>query len=245
MLFGKPVVLALVAASLTFIFAGSSIAQDTVTKKPQKIVKIKVDMDEDGETVAIDTTFIIDEDFDAEKFQEAMKEYEIQMKDMGRYLKEMEVELHGEEMEKALQEAKFVWKEANSEMPRVRRIGRGAGAPHHLERFAGDRNCFYYGPPDNSCEPFRIRAPKRGESLSDLLGDIPMSAVKSYKIKETKEGKRIIIDVSDDALFDRDEEIIIWHGDGGTPPPPPPPPPPTMKKEIKIEKTVDPEEKTE
>ncbi len=51
--------------------------------------------------------------------------------------------------------------------------------------------------------------PDKGESLSDVLGNIPMSRVKSYKIIDKKGGKRIIIDVQDAQDFGRNNVIYI------------------------------------
>ena len=56
--------------------------------------------------------------------------------------------------------------------------------------------------------PEIMTIPKRGESLSDVLGNIPMSRVKSYKIIDKKGGKRIIIDL-DDGISDPGGMIYI------------------------------------
>jgi len=237
----KTAFLAFLAVGLIFYLSGSLLAQDTLVKKPQKMMKIKVDVDEDGESVIIDTTFYLDEDFNMEEFEEAMKQYEGQMKNIEKYLKQMHVELEGEELEKALQEAHESLEDVYFDMPSGRNLQWKIRAPRHAEHYCTPGNMFFYGKPEGCCEPFRLKPQNRGESLNDVLGDIPMRAVKSYKIKETKDGKRITIDVSDDAMFDRDENILIWHGDA----PPPPPPPPKINKEIIIEQNVDREEKPE
>ena len=44
----KPVILSFALIGLTLLFAGNLFAQDTVIEKPRKVVKIKVDMDDDG-----------------------------------------------------------------------------------------------------------------------------------------------------------------------------------------------------
>ena len=43
----------------------------------------------------------------------------------------------------------------------------------------------------------------KGETLSDLLGDIPMDRVKNYSIKSKKGWKRIVIDVEDPPLMEK------------------------------------------
>lgn len=237
----KTLILAFLAIGLTSFLSGSLLAQDTLVKKPQKMMKIKVDIDEDGESVIIDTTFYLDEDFKMDEFQEAMKQYECHMMNLEKYRKHMDVELEGAELEKALQEAHESLEDVYFDMPRGRNFQWSTRTPRRAGHYCTPGNMFFYGKPEGCCESFRLKPPNKGESLNDVFGNIPMSAVKSYKIKETKDGKRITIDVSDDAMFDRDENILIWHGDA----PPPPPPPPKIKKEIIIEKDVDREEKPE
>lgn len=237
----QSVVLALLVIGIMPLSPGNVFAQDTLVKKPQKVMKIKIDMDEDGKSVTIDTTFVVDGNFDMEQFQEAMKEYEIQMKDMEKYVQEMEIELNGEEMQKAMHKAHVVMKDVSCDMPR-RKNFHGTQCHPRFQHSCGPETMHFFGRPEECREMVRIVPPNRGESLSDVLGDIPMSAVKSYKIKETKTGKRITIEVSDDALFDLDEDVIIWHDDVA---PPPPPPPPKIRKEVIIEKNADTERDSE
>ena len=54
-----------------------------------------------------------------------------------------------------------------------------------------------------------IRSGGKGQSLNDLLGEIPMDRVVSYSIKDRKNGKRIIIDLNDAPTFERQERVII------------------------------------
>ena len=168
----KLVMLTIAVVGMTVLFSETLFAQDTVIEKPHKVMKIKVDVDEDGNSFFVDTSFVIDENFSMKEFEEAMAQYKVQMKDVGKYLKELEIELDGEE----------------------------------LEYLYEPRNVHFFGRPDGCSETVRVNARKRGESLSDVLGNIPMSAVTSYKIKETKNGKRITIEVSDNAFFGNDEE---------------------------------------
>jgi hypothetical protein len=88
-----------------------------------------------------------------------------------------------------------------------------------------------------------------GQTLTDILGDIPMDRVVSYSIKDRKNGKRIIIDLNDAPMFERQERVVVIREPGrahrnmdrgdrqvkvivntedneeAVPPPPPPPPP--------------------
>jgi len=64
----------------------------------------------------------------------------------------------------------------------------------------------------HSYGPRVITRPGRGESLSDVLGDIPMSRVKSYKITDTKGGKHIVIDIVDGPPFQHNDDVIYING---------------------------------
>lgn len=54
-----------------------------------------------------------------------------------------------------------------------------------------------------------LRMDNHRQTLTDVLGDIPMDRVKSYSIKDRKDGKRIIIDLNDAPMFDREKDVII------------------------------------
>jgi hypothetical protein len=54
-----------------------------------------------------------------------------------------------------------------------------------------------------------IRSGGKGQSLNDLLGDIPMDRVVSYSIKDRKNGKRIIIDLNDAPMFEKKAKVIV------------------------------------
>jgi|GEM_PF-943584 len=241
-----PILSIILVLAMTSFSSGLLQAQDTLAKKPQKVIKIKVDADAAGESISIDTTYVIESDADMEKFQQAMMEYEIKMQGIEEHLKDLNIQLDEEEMEKALQEAQFDIQNACLESPKMRYLYRNLDKPCHKREFDwyGDR--YIMARPGHRSGPVRIVSPEKGETLSDILGDIPMSAVKSYRVKETKDGKRITIDISDEALFDRPEEIIIIQGDVLPPPPPPPPPAePKLKKEVLIQKEIEKEESPE
>ena len=170
---------------IALIFSAAMYAQDTVSEKKQKTFKIQLTQDEDGETITIDTLIVIDEDFDAEEFEAYMSKFKDKMKNMEFHLKGLTLhEDQLKDMEENLHEMEI-----------------------HLEGMDFDSKNFYSGHPGSSgfnwtsdCCDKDIRKwnTKKGESLSDVLGDIPMSAVKSYKVKETKYGKKIVIEVNDE-----------------------------------------------
>jgi hypothetical protein len=59
-----------------------------------------------------------------------------------------------------------------------------------------------------------IRSDGNGQSLNDLLGDIPMSRVKNYSIKDTRNGKRIVIDLDDSPVVQRQDRVIVIREPG-------------------------------
>ncbi len=100
-----------------------------------------------------------------------------------------------------------------------------------------------------------MRSGGHGQTLSDILGDIPMDRVISYSIKDRKNGKRITIDLNDAPTFQHPDRVIVIReprkaqrnrngqerqvkvyvntdegGDTESATPPPPPPPAKSKK---------------
>lgn len=77
--------------------------------------------------------------------------------------------------------------------------------------------CPQFGWRDDSPRPggrmFRFRG-GQGGGLNDLIGDIPMDRVKSYSIKNTRNGKRIVIDVEDGPGFDRRDRVVVIREKG-------------------------------
>jgi hypothetical protein len=47
--------------------------------------------------------------------------------------------------------------------------------------------------------------------LNDLLGDIPMDRVKSYSIRDTKDGKKIVIELKNEPFIEHHRNVIIMH----------------------------------
>ncbi|MDP1620752.1 MAG: hypothetical protein Q8M08_00290 [Bacteroidales bacterium] len=80
-------------------------------------------------------------------------------------------------------------------------------------------------------EGMNMRSGNEGRTLSDVLGDIPMDRVTGYSIRERKNGRRIIIDLNNTPVFERQKKIIVIREPGKikrhrnyqvTPPPPQP-----------------------
>ena len=213
---------------LSFFLAETITAQDSLVKKPQKVIKVTVNTGDDDETITIDTTFIIDDQVSKEAFEEAMAEYEEQMENLEKEFQEIEVNVDG-----------FNW--SSKDIPRLMKVFESGKMPRHMDCVRVNPSLKEMSWLSNCREP-RIGVPhvrmidrNRGETLSDVLGDIPMSAVKSYKIKETRNGKKIIIEVDDD-YQDRHMERDLYIINEEPPLPPPPPDSPRLEREIFIEK---------
>ncbi|MCX6305473.1 MAG: hypothetical protein NT040_10940 [Bacteroidetes bacterium] len=59
-----------------------------------------------------------------------------------------------------------------------------------------------------------LRSGSHGQTLNDILGEIPMDRVISYSIKDRKNGKRIIIDLNDAPTFERQDRVIVIREPG-------------------------------
>jgi len=62
--------------------------------------------------------------------------------------------------------------------------------------------------------PRVLSMPKQGETLADVLGNIPMSRVKSYKVTDKKGGKRIVIELEDGPYFESGNNVIYMQAPG-------------------------------
>ncbi len=58
-------------------------------------------------------------------------------------------------------------------------------------------------------EEHQGRLKEKSESLNDMLGEIPMDQVKSYSIKDTKDGKRIVIELNNEPFIRHHRDVII------------------------------------
>jgi hypothetical protein len=175
--------------------SGSLSAQDIVKEQKTKTITIVVDDGENG-----DTTILYSGDFNGDEFLKAQQIFRDQMKDLHSgefHIKEyqqaiqefedqmelMEDQLGDMELELDLED--FEW----ADSPRLPRV---------------------YCHPEVEKEMQRIHRMPREETLSDVIGRIPMSAVKSYRVKPTKEGKKIYIEVMDDRMLrDIEKDVII------------------------------------
>jgi len=191
-----------------FFLSGGVYAKDTVVKPKKKVIRVKVETDSGKETISIDTTLSIEGDFDIGELGNVLDLQEDN-------LKEMQEKLH--EMEFDIQEFDWNCKDGKKmiicgQLPKGYMHTGCSGKHMGMGKGMCKVECTHGAMNVMKC--------RKGESLSDVLGNIPMSAVKSYKIKETKDGKKIVIEVSDEWSFSNDMDIMIL----GRPPHMPEPP---------------------
>ena len=199
---------------MALVFAAAVFAQDTVPDKKRKVIKLRVESDGDNEIISVDTTIVIDENFNEQAFQTYMSNFKDKMKNMELHLQGLELEEDQlKEMEQALQEMEIHLEGVNfgnEDLENLIHVYEHPKAPYHMGFYSDHpRSQGYNWFSDCHGKDFMKCKSKKGESLSDVLGDIPMSAVKSYKIRDTKYGKKIVIEVNDDFPILHSEDLIV------------------------------------
>ena len=220
---------------LILFFAGTAPAQDTIKKKEvKKTIQIRIIEDENGNVKKLDTTFVVIDDMDAARdleYRYRIKAYDDQermmedkMRDMEREMKEVEIYINDDPLK---------WVDSLADLTDtlereiIIRHAPGAGPRGEMFRFRG-------GLPDFD---FDFECPRGFEYPFEWQGMMPFGNIKEYKVKETKNGKRIIIEMEDTG-----NNVIIMHPRGNrhmhgpkrviiereiqSPPPPPAPPAP-------------------
>ena len=223
----KAISLILITGLISFFFSHDIIAQDSVTTKSKKAkIVLKIEKEENGKTTVIDTVINLSEPYEWKEFEKAMQEYEIQMEQLQDELKKIEVNVDIPEFPDSLI--------SDSLMKHLRIIEKNKGC--HRFRWDTKPHGFDYGfeypcPAEIDNYSFDDREgleeyymPRRylrsfqfdngKQTLSDLLGDITMDRVKSYKIKDKKNGKQIIIDLNDGPVLEKSDRVIIIREPG-------------------------------
>ena len=170
--------------------------------------KVLIIKDVDGKKTTIDTVFSSKDTIDSKDLEDLMATVHMRMGDVDERMKDFSIYL-GSDNDSTLNDStghhKVIymfngdgrcprgWAKAgqhafryNFEMPEVPEL------PDFNREF--DSDDFRHFAPGVKV----ITSHQKGETLSDVLGDIPMSKVKSYKITDKKGGKRIVIDIEDD-----------------------------------------------
>jgi hypothetical protein len=196
-------------------------AQEKAKADGKKTVKIKITKEDNGKTTVIDTVFYADSPLDAKEMQAVMQKAENEMKEAHKQMKQMRFEIALSSDDSA---------SAGSEGKRIMKVYSFGGDEDSPEGDGGEFNYSFNVPCHPECmemqecmEQMRweeaagnhtriIRGQPMEPTLSDLLGVIPMSRVKSYTIKDRKDGKRITIDIDDAPLMERQDRVIYIQG---------------------------------
>ncbi len=183
-----------VAALLAIFVTRPAAAQEKAKADAKKTVKIKIIKEDNGKTTVIDTVFSTDAPLDTKEMQVMLQKAEKEMKDANKQMKQMRYEIALSSDDSA---------SAGSEGKRIMKVYTFGGDEDSSEGEDGEFNYSFNVP----CHPECLEP-----TLSDLLGDIPMERVKSYSIKDRKNGKRIIIDIDDAPLIENHERMIVIQG---------------------------------
>jgi hypothetical protein len=215
------------SALLTIFITHPGHAQDTTKTKGDKKVRIvaKVITDNNGKKQEFDTTINLDRRLKPGEEEEMMKQFEMKFRDLGDQMKELEVEMNDMKLPDSAQ--------LDSSLQLAGRMFRHRGMPDlhfnrnfHPRAFNYDFNFELPEMPDIpqplieefNDEDFPGQGEEqhemlngRGQSLNDLLGDIPMDRVKSYSIKDTKNGKKIVIELNKEPFIQNHRNVIIMR----------------------------------
>lgn len=205
-----------------FLLTGTLFAQKEEKPKDSKKMKVYIKSDKDGKSKVIDTTIDISGSKDHSAIEEAMKEYEIELSDAEEGLHSMVLQLSDIDLNDSsgMDSLKQIVK-------KIKKIRIKSGKPHCIDYYSD-----YFDvpgwpdvpppppppPPDGDISlfegfdepgPFMRSFRGEGNTLNDVIGDIPMDRVLNYSIKDTKKGKKITIEISDFPQIERPPQVII------------------------------------
>ncbi|HNW72828.1 MAG TPA: hypothetical protein PKN44_04320 [Bacteroidales bacterium] len=217
-----------VATILVIFITKPGRTQDTGSdsSKKESTIHLKIVKDDDGKTTTIDTTITYNSPLDREEIRELVHKLKGDMKAM-----KMNMKKEGYNIDLELENLENLDSLENDMDNIIVLKNKGKGGNVRIHRFPQGFNYDYdFECPElpelpewESPEGFRFDCPvpcpdhrilnfSRGErgSLNELLGDIPMDRVKSYSIKDRKNGKRIVIDLEDGPFpVVRDRMVIV------------------------------------
>lgn len=215
---------------MAIFIINQGVAQNQSEKDGKQTMKIKVIKEKDGTTTVIDTVITSHEPMGRNEIKELinnlkedMKELEVGMKNMDmditmKLSDSIEVDSLRKKIEKVIvmsnncrngsfnyhcspQEYKYNF-DVETDLPECQDMWQNFDDEQCDMRLPGTQH-----------KVFRFDDDASG-SLNDLLGNIPMERVKSYSIKDHKNGKRIVIDIDDRQTFNSRGNTIIIRGGG-------------------------------
>ncbi len=180
-------------------------------KGKEKTIILKVVTDKDGEKTEIDTIFTIPEGSDFPEGIKCMKKIREEMKGLEDEMREIQVQMFVDQTDSTLMDSlqKSVGKMillTKGPKDRIRIHREMSGEPdfdldlpcnldqlRKLDEFGHQSLDRYWKDPDKRIYRFK----NKGETISDILGEIPMERVRNYSVKNTKYGKKIVIEIED------------------------------------------------
>jgi len=210
---------------MTIFITHPGFSQDTTKTKGDKKIRIvaKIVDDKNGKRQEFDTIINLDRKLKPGEEEEIMKGFEMKYRDLGEKMKELEVQMrdldlpdsgmtdslpelsgrvlqfngnHNFHMRRNMSPRAFNF-DYNFEIPDMPDVPQPLVEEFNDEELPGM-------PGEN---PGMHQG--NGGSLNDLLGDIPMEKVKSYSIKDTKNGKRIVIELNNEPFIENHRNVII------------------------------------
>jgi len=201
------IALAIGAAAILAIFITKpGYSQENVKKESTKKIILKIVTDEDGARTVIDTTLLVT---DTSMMDSVRKEIDRVIR-IGKGVKRPHFKFHNlpegyaydfdfdlppiPDCPMILDELNdFEWEGTEPQRKMEERI---------LERT-------FPGP-----ERRIMRQGGSSQTLNDVLGDIPMDRVVGYSVKDRKHGRRIIIDLDNAPMFERQNRVIVLREPG-------------------------------
>jgi hypothetical protein len=222
----------LISGLLIFTLSFNVEAQNSSKNEGKKgVVVLKIKKDDNGKSTVVDTTFTISTPGGKEELEKYLKKHEVELEDLDEELDNIEVFVDMSDFPDSIA--------TDSVLKKVRIISRDIRSPHFKWHNREDGFDYSYDfdipcppdippPPFPGCEGFEreflpghdmrvFRYDHKRQTLSDIIGDIPMDRVKSYSIKDRKNGKRIIIDIDDAPLRENQDRVIIIRDRGKQP----------------------------
>jgi hypothetical protein len=197
MLFGAAAILAIFVTRPVF-------SQDTAKKESPKKIAIKIVSDDNGKTTVIDTIMDIPDSIMIDSIKKEIDKVLFLRQD-GKHLR---LKMH--KMPQGF--------DYDFEIPSPPPCPMD---PDELEEFEFEGRAPCFDMEDFTWErrvpgPDRraIRSGGHRQTLTDILGEIPMDRVVSYSIKDRKNGKRIIIDLNDAPMFEKQDRVIVIREPG-------------------------------
>ena len=225
----------LVAMAMIFI-TNPVFSQDSSKKPhPKKQIKVVVQTDKNGRSHILDTTINLNGRMDEANLRKVMKEYDIDLEGLADNMQDMVVQIDDMDLPDSAKVDSLC-----KMVKKIRIIGREGNGPmckRGHERSHSYKFDYYFNEPgipdspppppppppigdfdffDNASgfEPLTRNFEEKGTTLSDIIGDIPMDMVKSYSIKETKNGKKIVIELNNYPIIERRDKVIIIREPG-------------------------------